>query len=94
MKSQKSHFCKGVNPCFWFKNASFLVYADLVKIRLEIMLTDFPQEKRNLFGLWKTEFFKVKKIACFQMGKPNAFGKKCQLFGLFRFGQNKTSNNA
>ena len=35
----------------WSKNANFFVYVDLVKIGLEIMLTDFPQEKRNLFGL-------------------------------------------
>ena len=31
------------------KNSNFFVYVDLVKIRLEIMLSDFPQVKRNLF---------------------------------------------
>ena len=38
-KSKKTHFFKGVNPCFWSKNAIFLIYSDLVKIRVEIMLT-------------------------------------------------------
>ena len=48
-KSKKSHFSQGVNSWFWTKNPNFFVYVDLVKIRLEIMLSDFPQEKRNLF---------------------------------------------
>ena len=38
-KSKTSHFFKGVNLCFWSKNAIFLIYSDLVKIRVEIMLT-------------------------------------------------------
>ena len=44
-KSKKSAFPKGVNPCFWSNTANFFVYVDLVKMRLEIMLSDFPQEK-------------------------------------------------
>ena len=44
-KSKKSHFSKGVNPRFWT-----IVYVDLVNITLEIMLGDFPQEKRNLLS--------------------------------------------
>ena len=44
-KSKKSHFSKGVNPWFWT-----IVYVDLVNITLEIMLGDFPQEKRNLLS--------------------------------------------
>ena len=34
-KSQKSHFSKGVNPCFWSKNVVFFVELFSVKIRLE-----------------------------------------------------------
>ena len=30
---------------------SFFVYVDLVKIRIEIMLSDFPQEKKKPFRL-------------------------------------------
>ena len=37
-KFNKTHFFKEVNPCFWSKNAVFLIYSDLVKIRVEIML--------------------------------------------------------
>ena len=44
-KSKKSHFSKGVNPWFWT-----IVYVDLVNITLEVMLGDFPQEKRNLLS--------------------------------------------
>ena len=43
-KSKKSHFSKGVNPWFWT-----IVYVDLVNITLEIMLGDFPQEKKTPF---------------------------------------------
>ena len=46
-QSKKSHFSKGVNPCFWTKNANFcFVYVDLEKIRLKIMLTDFHRKKK------------------------------------------------
>ena len=34
------------------------------------MLTDFPQEKRNLFGLWKTDFSKSKKSHVFKWDNP------------------------
>ena len=42
-KFKKSHFSKGANPWFWTKNANYEVGLDLVKIRLEIMLSDFAQ---------------------------------------------------
>ena len=42
-KFKKSHFSKGANPWFWTKNANYEVHLDLVKIRLEIMLSDFAQ---------------------------------------------------
>ena len=56
-KVQKIHFSKGVNPCFWSKNANYLVYLDLVKIRLEIMLSDFA-EKKETFLTIKNNFLK------------------------------------
>ena len=55
-KSKKSHFSKGVNPWFWT-----IVYVDLVNITLEIMLGDFPQEKRNLLS----HFFLKADNLCF-----------------------------
>ena len=48
------------------------------------MLSDFPQKKETFFDL-KNRILKVQKTAFFQ-GITHAFGEKCQLFGLFRFG--------
>ena len=76
LKSQKSHFSKGVNPCLWSKNANFFVYVDLVKIRLEIMLTDFPQEKRNLLDYEKQNFSKSQKSHVFKWDNPMLLVKK------------------
>ena len=58
LKFKKSIFFKRVNPCFWSKNVNFFVDVDLVKIRLDIMLSDFPQEKRNLLDYKKHNFSK------------------------------------
>ena len=57
-KVQKIKFFKRVNPCFWSKNVNFFVDVDLVKIRLDIMLSDFPQENRNLLDYNKHNFSK------------------------------------
>ena len=57
-KVQKINFFKRVNPCFWSKNVNFFVDVDLVKIILDIMLSDFPQEKRNLLDYKKHNFSK------------------------------------
>ena len=43
--SSKSHFFKGINPYFYPKNAIFFLYLDLIKIRLEIILSDFARKK-------------------------------------------------
>ena len=64
MKVQNSHFFRGVNLCFWSKNANQLVYLDLVKISLETMLSDFP-EKKETFLITNTEFFKIQKNRIF-----------------------------
>ena len=48
-KSQKSHFSKGVNPCFSSKNVLFLNLF-LVKIRPEIMFNNVIDGKETFFG--------------------------------------------
>ena len=49
-KVQKIPFSKGVNPCFWSKNDIFS-QLDLVKIRLEIMLNGFAEEKETFMAI-------------------------------------------
>ena len=49
-KSQKSHFSKGVNPCFWPKNLVFFLELFSVKIRLEIMFNNVLERKETFFG--------------------------------------------
>ena len=70
-----------------------MVYLDLVKIRLEIMLSDFA-EKRKPFFTSKAEFFQSPKNRIFPKGLTYAFSQKMPTFPIFRFGQNKTRNNA
>ena len=78
-QSKKSHLTKGVNPCFWTKNANFFfVYVDLEKIRLKMMLTDFHRKKKNLFD-YEKEFFKVQKIR-FSKGVGPCFWSKNAIF--------------
>ena len=62
---KKRIFPKGFTHVFGQKIPIFLFRQILVKIRLGIMLSDFPQEKRNLFDYKKTEYSKVQKIAFF-----------------------------
>ena len=64
---KKSLFFKGVNPCFWSKNANYLVYLDLVKIRLEIMLSTFA-EKKETFLTIKNTIFQSPKNRIFPKG--------------------------
>ena len=66
-KVQKMRFFKGVNPCFWSKNTNYLVYLDLVKIRLEIMLSDF-REKKQTFFYFKNRIFQSPKKLHFSKG--------------------------
>ena len=55
------------NRCFWSKNASYLVYLDLVKIRLEIMLSNFA-EKKKTFLTTKNKIFQSPKNRIFPKG--------------------------
>ena len=66
-KSKKSLFFKGVNPYFLPKNANFILNFNLIKISLEIILSDFA-EKRETFLTLKNRIFQSPKNALFQRG--------------------------
>ena len=57
-------FSKGVDLCFFAKKCHFFLYLHLVKIRLEILLSDFAEKKETSFTIciyiWKN-FLKSKK---------------------------------
>ena len=63
-ESQKNRFFSGDNSCFWWKNANYLVYLDLVKTRLEIMLGDFA-EKKETFLTIKNRIIQTQKNRIF-----------------------------
>ena len=54
------------------------------------MLSDFAEKKETFFTL-KNRIFQKRT---FSKGLTHAFGQKCHFFNLFRFGQNKSRNNA
>ena len=73
-------FLKVVNLCFWPKNAEFFfINLDLVKIRLEIMLSAFAEKKETCFD-FKKQIFLSPKNALFQRGQPMLLVKKCHFF--------------
>ena len=74
-KTQKLHFSKGVNPCFW----SIFLKLFSVKIRLEIMFNNVLERKETFLGHKKFNIFKSQKIAFFQC---HAFGQK-KIFFFF-----------
>ena len=74
-KSQKSHFSKGVNPCFWSKNVVFFLELFSVKIRLEIMFNNVLERKETFFGHKKSIFLSLKN-RIFPKGLTHAFGQK------------------
>ena len=65
----------------WSKNANFFVYVDLVKIRLEIMRSDFAQEKGTFLTL-KNRIFQSPRNRIFP---THAFDQKMPISSLFRF---------
>jgi len=85
-KSQKSHFSKGVNPCFWSKNAIFFLYLVLVKTRLEIRFNNVLDRKETFFE-YKNKIVEILKNRIFPKGLTHALGKKIPNFSLFRIGQ-------
>ena len=78
-KAKKSLFFKGVNPYFLTKNANFILNLNLIKISLEIMLSDFAEKKRNLSDLKRQNFSKSKKRT-FSKRLTHAFGQKMPFF--------------
>ena len=75
--SKKSHFSKGVNPC---KKCQFLLYLDLVKIRLKIMLKQFAEEKETFLSYKKQKFQKSKNSHFSKGVNPSFWSEKCQFF--------------
>ena len=61
------------------KICQILLYLDLVKIRLEIMVSDFAEKKETCFDLKKKEVFNVQKIL-FSKGVSPCFGSKNAIF--------------
>ena len=73
------------------KNASYLVYLDLAKLRLAVMLSDFAEKKETFLTINNIIFQSPKNSILFSKGLTYAFGQKMPNSFLFRFGQNKTS---
>ena len=73
-------FPEGVNLWFWTKNANFFLSLDLIKIRLEIILSEFAKKKETFFDLEKHNFLKSKKSHFFSKGLTHAFGQKMPIF--------------
>ena len=74
MKVQNIAFFQGITHAFGEKNANDLVYLDLVKIRLQIMLGDFA-EKKETFLTIKNTIIQTQKIAF-----SHAFNQKMPIF--------------
>ena len=89
--SQKWHSSKGVNPCFWSKNAIFFIVIFLLKIRLEVRVNNVLDRKKYFF-YYKDKIFHSLKNHIFPKWLTHAFVKKSAIF-LFVSGQNKTRNS-
>ena len=83
-------FFKGVNPCFWSKKCHFFLYLDLIKMRLEMMLSEFAIKRETFFDLKNIIFQSSKKSHVFSKELTHAFRQKMPICSQFRFGQNKT----
>ena len=62
----------------------FFLYLDLIKMRLEIMLSDFVGKKETFFGIKKKRLFQSAKNCTFPKALTHAFGQKMQFFSLFK----------
>ena len=88
LKSQKLHFSKGVNPCFWSFFFSLLIS---VKMILQIMFNNVLDRKETFFGRKNFNISKSQKLAIqnliFQSPKNCIFlmllVKKCHFFVCF-----------
>ena len=86
--SQKWHFSKGVNPCFWSKNAIFFLNLFLVEIRVEIMFNNVLERKETFFGHKKSNLSKSQK-SHFSKGVNPCFWSKNWNFFLYLFSVKK-----
>ena len=75
------------------KKANFFLSLDLIKIRLEITLSEFAMKKETFLTLKNRIFQSAKNHIFFSKRLTNAFGQKMPIF-LFKFDQNKPRNNA
>ena len=66
------------------KKCQFFLYLNLIKLSLEMMLSDFAKKEKPCLAL-KNRIFQSPKNPLFQT---------CHFFSLFRFDQNNTRNNA
>ena len=82
MESPKNGFFpKGLTHAFGQKMLIFFVYLDLVKIRLEIMLSDFPRKKETFWAIKNRIFQSRKKSHFFSKGfNPGFLSKKAKFF--------------
>ena len=79
-KSKKSHFfSKGLTDAFGQKMPFFL-YLDLIKMRLEIILSDFAGKKETFPGIKKKRIFQSPKNCTFPKALTHAFGQKMPFF--------------
>ena len=82
--SKNWHFCKGVNPWFWFKNGHFSNFFFLGKIGQENVFYDILEAKNAFLG-YKNTKFKKSKVDIFAKGLTHGFGPKMAIFPTFFF---------
>ena len=82
--SQKSHFSKGVNPCFWSKKCIFFLKLFSVKIRPEILLNSVRHRNETFLGPKKCNLSKSQK-SYFSKGVNPCFWSKNVVFFLSCF---------
>ena len=64
-QSPKTPFFKVVNPFAFGQKMPFFLHLDFIKIRLEIMLSDFAEKKETYFDLKKKRIFQSPKNRTF-----------------------------
>ena len=79
-KSKKSHFFSKWLIHAFGQKMPFFLYLDLVKIRLEIMLSDFAEKKETCFDYKKQNFSKSKKSTFPKETPYMLLVKKCHFF--------------
>ena len=72
-------FSKGLVHAFGQK-MTFFFYLDLIKIRLEIMLSDFTVKKETFFDLKKSIFLSPKNSLFFKGVNPRFWPKNANIF--------------